>query len=72
LRPGRPGTIVHILLKLEARRQAKLRSIMLSAKVSAGRAAWKLPSSAKAAEDGDSRAGRSIECAVEALVADAG
>jgi hypothetical protein len=46
--PGRPGTIVYVMPKLEARRQAKLHSIMLSVKVSAGRAAWKLPSAAKA------------------------
>jgi len=42
--PGNRGTIVQTMLKLEARRQAKLHSIMLSAKVSAGRRVWKLSS----------------------------
>lgn len=70
--PGRPGTIVHPLLKLEARRQAKLHSITLSAKVSAGWTAWKPLSPAKADGGGDSRAGRSGECSFRRSVADAG
>ena len=69
---GEPGTIVHVMLKLEARRQAELHSIMLSVKVSAGRAAWKLPSAAKADGGGDSRTGRSMKCSCCKSVADAG
>lgn len=69
---GRPGTIVQSMLKLEARRQAKLHSIMLSAKVSAGRAAWKPSSPAKADGGGDSRVERSAECSCCKSVADAG
>jgi hypothetical protein len=63
---------VQAMLKLEARRQAKLHSIMLSAKVSAGRAAWKPPSPAKAAFGGDSRTERSVGCSCWKSVADAG
>jgi hypothetical protein len=59
-------------LKPWARRQAKPRSIMLSAKVSAGRAAWKPPSPAKADGGGDSRARRSVECSYWKSVADVG
>jgi hypothetical protein len=50
--------------KLVARRQAKLNSIMLPVKVSAGQAAWKLPSTVKADGGGDSRTERSIEVLV--------
>lgn len=60
--PGRPGTIVDTMPKLGARRQAALHSIMRSAKVSAGRAAWKLPPPVKAERGGDSRACRCMEC----------
>jgi len=62
--PGKPGTIVHVMPKLVARRQAKLNSIMLPVKVSAGQAAWKLPSTVKADGGGDSRTERSIEVLV--------
>ena len=58
--------------KLWARRQARPRSIMLSAKVSTGRAAWKPPSPAKADGGGDSRAGRSVECSCQRSVAEVG
>jgi len=70
--PGKLGTIVYVMPKLEARRQAKLHSIMLPVKVSAGRAAWKLPSAAKADGGGDSRTGRSMKCSCCKSVADAG
>jgi hypothetical protein len=49
-----------------------LRSIMLSAKVSAGRSAWKLPSAVKAEGGSDSRARRSMKCSCCESVADAG
>jgi hypothetical protein len=58
--------------KLWARRQARPHSIMLSAKVSTGRAAWKLPSPAKADGGGDSRARRSVECSCQRSVAEVG
>jgi hypothetical protein len=56
---GRPRGLSASSLKLQPRRQSRLHSIMLSAKVSAGQAAWKLRSSAKAREGGDSRTERS-------------
>jgi hypothetical protein len=68
---GQPGTIVQSMLKLEARRQAKLHSIMLSAKVSAGWTAWKPSSPAKAAGGGDSRTERSVGCSCCKSVANA-
>jgi len=69
---GKPGAIVHAMPKLVARRQAKLHSIMQPVKVSAGRAAWKLPFSAKAERGSDSRASRFMKCSCCRSVADAG
>jgi len=63
---------VYIMLKLEARRQAPLHSIMLSVKVSAGQAARKLSSTVKADGGGDSRTGQSMKCSYCKSVADAG
>jgi hypothetical protein len=71
-RLGRPRDHQESLLKLEPRRQSRLHSITLSAKVSAGRAAWKLCSRAKAREGGDSRTERSGGCSWCRSVADVG
>jgi len=64
--------LVHAMPKLEARRQAKLHSIMLSVKASARRAVWKLPSETKVDGGGDSRTRRTTKCACCKSVADAG
>ena len=69
---GKPGMLVHAMPKLEARRQAKLHSIMLSVKASARRMVWKLPSETKVDGGGDSRTGRTTKCACCKSVADAG
>jgi len=72
LAPGRPGTIVHPRRSHGLAVKRGPRSIMLSAKVSTGRAAWKLPSPAKAAGGGDSRTRRSVECSCLKSVAEVG
>lgn len=59
-------------LKLWLRRQTRLYSIMLSAKVSAGQAAWKRLFTAKAREGGDSRTKRSEGCSWCRSVAEVG
>jgi hypothetical protein len=60
------------LPKLLSRRQPRLNSIMPSAKVSTGQAAWKPPLATKVAEDGDSRTERSVGCSWCRSVAEVG
>lgn len=67
-----PRGHLRFLPKLEARRQARLHSIMPSTKVSAGWTVWKPASSAKVGEEGDSRVERSIGCSLCRSVADVG